>query len=77
MVVELRDKRKGKLSLGMKEELKKNPERFAGNKILFIHTGGLFGVTDSSLTEEIMAKRRIQPFPSELISSKNSFQKNL
>lgn len=56
----------GKALYGIREEIKLNPGRFAGDKILFIHTGGLFGVTDGSLTNDIIVKRRIEPFPSEL-----------
>ena len=37
----------------LKEELKKNPKRFKGNKILFIHTGGIYGFIDGTMTEEI------------------------
>ena len=31
----------GKAALGLVKELKENPQRFNGNKILFIHTGEL------------------------------------
>ncbi|CAG5098039.1 Oidioi.mRNA.OKI2018_I69.XSR.g15343.t1.cds [Oikopleura dioica] len=62
----------GKAIYAIKEELIKNPERFAGDKILFLHTGGLFGVTDGSLTSEIIEKRKIIPFPSELTSTREN-----
>ena len=31
---------------GLKHELENNPDRFKGKRILFIHTGGLFGLYD-------------------------------
>ncbi len=38
----------GKAFHGLCEEWKKVPERFKGNRILFIHTGGLFGLYDKT-----------------------------
>ena len=39
--------------LALREELRKNPNRFKGNKILFMHTGGIFGFIDGTMTDEI------------------------
>lgn len=36
----------GKAMFGLLKELKSRPEQFKGNRILFIHTGGLFGLYD-------------------------------
>ena len=41
------------INSALKEELKKNPKRFKGNKILFVHTGGIYGFIDGTMTEEI------------------------
>ena len=34
----------GKAAFGLITELQKSPDRFQGNRILFLHTGGLFGL---------------------------------
>ncbi|KAI0243109.1 Bifunctional D-cysteine desulfhydrase/1-aminocyclopropane-1-carboxylate deaminase, mitochondrial [Lamellibrachia satsuma] len=39
----------GKAVRGMLEELAKNPTRFRGRRILFLHTGGAFGTFDGRL----------------------------
>eukprot|EP00127_Corallochytrium_limacisporum_P001523 Clim_evm2s64 gene=Clim_evmTU2s64 len=36
-------------ALGMVKELNNNPERFAGDTILFVHTGGIFGIYDTEV----------------------------
>ena len=38
-----------KAARGMLEEMKKNPGRFAGGDVLFVHTGGLYGMLDGRL----------------------------
>ncbi|XP_052275020.1 uncharacterized protein LOC127874610 [Dreissena polymorpha] len=39
----------GKCAQGLLEELKKNPTRFQGKRILFIHTGGIFGLFNGEM----------------------------
>lgn len=36
----------GKAAYGMMKDMKENPEKWEGRKILFIHTGGLLGLYD-------------------------------
>ena len=43
----------------LKTELKKNPERFQGENILFVHTGGIYGFIDGSMTDEIKSRNPI------------------
>ncbi|XP_033759298.1 bifunctional D-cysteine desulfhydrase/1-aminocyclopropane-1-carboxylate deaminase, mitochondrial-like [Pecten maximus] len=43
----------GKAALGMLQELHDNPHRFKGNRILFLHTGGLFGMYNGQLNTTI------------------------
>ncbi|XP_060084940.1 uncharacterized protein LOC132564287 [Ylistrum balloti] len=43
----------GKATLGMLRELQNNPQRFKGNRILFLHTGGLFAMYDHHLDATI------------------------
>lgn len=38
---------------GLLGELASNPKRFKGNRILYIHTGGLFNVFDGRISSEI------------------------
>ena len=38
----------GKAFYGLSRELQQNPERFQGKNILFLHTGGLFGLYDKA-----------------------------
>ncbi|XP_021359022.1 bifunctional D-cysteine desulfhydrase/1-aminocyclopropane-1-carboxylate deaminase, mitochondrial-like [Mizuhopecten yessoensis] len=44
----------GKATLGMLWELNNNPGRFKGNRILFLHTGGMFGMYDGRLDTTII-----------------------
>ena len=37
----------------MKEEFESNRDRFRGNKLLYIHTGGLFSFIDGSHTDQL------------------------
>ncbi|KAH3794831.1 hypothetical protein DPMN_148369 [Dreissena polymorpha] len=39
----------GKGTQGLLEELKKTPSRFQGKRILFIHTGGIFGLFNGEM----------------------------
>merc|ERR1712131_397870 len=48
-----------KAILALKTELKKNPERFQGENILFVHTGGIYGFIDGSMTDEIKSRNPI------------------
>ena len=45
--------------LALKTELKKNPQRFQGENILFVHTGGIYGFIDGSMTDEIKSRNPI------------------
>lgn len=36
----------GKAAYGMMKEMRENPRKWEGRNILFIHTGGLFGMYD-------------------------------
>lgn len=46
----------GKAALGLVEELHNNPQRFQGNRILFLHTGGIFGMFDGTLGSIVTAE---------------------
>jgi len=50
----------GKSVYGMMKELKKNPNRFKGNKIMWVHTGGMFGFLDRSMDADIEAYNPIR-----------------
>lgn len=50
----------GKSVFGMMKELNKNPDRFNGNKIMWVHTGGMFGFLDRSMDADIEAFNPIQ-----------------
>ena len=41
-------------------ELQSNPGRFRGNKIMWIHTGGMFGFLDRSMDAELVAYNPIK-----------------
>ena len=41
---------------GMLSELRNNPGRFAGKRILFIHTGGVFGLYDGRMKQMLYSK---------------------
>ena len=38
----------GKALLGLIKELRNAPDKFVGKRILFVHTGGLFGLYDKT-----------------------------
>ena len=48
-----------KVYSAVKYELAKNPERFNGDSILFIHTGGIYGFIDGSMSDEIKKENPI------------------
>ncbi|XP_033760439.1 putative D-cysteine desulfhydrase 1, mitochondrial isoform X2 [Pecten maximus] len=48
----------GKAARGLMEELRSNPDRFQGNRILFLHTGGVFGMYDGSLDSVVKAETK-------------------
>ncbi|XP_060082861.1 uncharacterized protein LOC132562149 [Ylistrum balloti] len=48
----------GKAARGLVEELCNNPDRFQGNRILFIHTGGVFGMYDGRLNSVVKAETK-------------------
>ncbi|XP_048249910.1 bifunctional D-cysteine desulfhydrase/1-aminocyclopropane-1-carboxylate deaminase, mitochondrial-like [Haliotis rufescens] len=39
----------GKAAYGMVQELTANPQRFSGDRLLFLHTGGVFGLFDGRM----------------------------
>ena len=43
----------GKSVFGLMKELKNNPQRFRGNKVMWVHTGGMFGFLDKSMDEDL------------------------
>ncbi|XP_039256003.2 uncharacterized protein LOC120332755 [Styela clava] len=43
----------GKAIKGLMDELKNTPKRFKGKRILFIHTGGIFGMMDTNSAQFI------------------------
>jgi D-cysteine desulfhydrase len=52
----------GKAIYALEKELQINPERFKGNKILFIHTGGIYGFIDGSMEKDIKEINPIRNF---------------
>lgn len=58
----------GKAVLGLVKELKSNPSRFHGNRILYIHTGGVFGMFDGRLEDkvknDVLSQNNIHLWPS-------------
>ena len=50
----------GKSVFGLMNELQANPGRFRGNKIMWIHTGGMFGFLDRSMDAELVAYNPIK-----------------
>ena len=55
-----------KAILATKHELMTNPQRFKGDNILFIHTGGIYGFIDGSMTDEIQQTNSITELASVL-----------
>ncbi|KAK7461192.1 hypothetical protein BaRGS_00038780 [Batillaria attramentaria] len=51
----------GKGALGMVRELRKNPATFSGKRILFLHTGGVYGLFDGRMTPLLQQKQQSQP----------------
>lgn len=45
----------GKAVYGLMHEVKNNPDRFLGDKIMFVHTGGIYGFLDRSMDDDLMA----------------------
>ncbi|XP_061194549.1 uncharacterized protein LOC133202707 isoform X2 [Saccostrea echinata] len=54
----------GKAVRGLVSELQNNPHRFRGNQILFIHTGGTFGLFDGRINH--LLKQRNTPNSSQI-----------
>ena len=50
----------GKSVYGLMNELQSCPQRFKGNKIMWIHTGGMFGFLDRSMDAELVAYNPIR-----------------
>ncbi|CAK4084473.1 unnamed protein product [Aphanomyces euteiches] len=57
----------GKALFGLIKELQTTPEKFAGKHILFVHTGGMFGLYDkvAELQPGVLASRDISLFQLE------------
>ncbi|XP_071162953.1 uncharacterized protein [Mytilus edulis] len=51
----------GKGANGLVQELSSNPERFQGNRILFIHTGGIFGLFDGKMDSYLKQRKHPEP----------------
>lgn len=47
----------GKAVRGLVSELNNNPSRFKGNKILFIHTGGTYGLFDGRINDLLKQRK--------------------
>ncbi|XP_077230905.1 D-cysteine desulfhydrase 1, mitochondrial-like [Tasmannia lanceolata] len=64
----------GKAAYGFSKDVKKNPAKWAGRKVLFIHTGGIFGLYDKSkqLNDTVGKWNRMEIH--DLISPKDSSQ---
>ncbi|WAQ99716.1 DCYD1-like protein [Mya arenaria] len=43
----------GKAAIGLQRELNNNPDMFKGNRILFVHTGGVFGLYDGRINDTL------------------------
>ncbi|XP_064615088.1 uncharacterized protein LOC135479223 [Liolophura sinensis] len=43
----------GKAAYGLAQELQNSPNRFQGTRVLFLHTGGVFGLYDGRLAETL------------------------
>ncbi|XP_046335287.1 bifunctional D-cysteine desulfhydrase/1-aminocyclopropane-1-carboxylate deaminase, mitochondrial-like [Haliotis rufescens] len=44
----------GKAAWGLVQEMKNNPGRFKGRRVLFLHTGGMFGLFDGRMDDMLM-----------------------
>ncbi|CAC5418368.1 dcyD [Mytilus coruscus] len=51
----------GKAANGLVQELTSNPDRFQGNRILFIHTGGIFGLFDGKMDSYLRQRKHPEP----------------
>lgn len=51
----------GKGALGMLKELANNPDRFQGNRILFLHTGGTYGLFDGKMDSFLHKHKQSEP----------------
>ncbi|XP_048744229.1 uncharacterized protein LOC125657593 isoform X2 [Ostrea edulis] len=47
----------GKAARGLVSELQNNPQRFQGNKILFVHTGGMYGLFDGRINRLLQERK--------------------
>eukprot|EP00040_Diaphanoeca_grandis_P028561 m.165626 g.165626 ORF g.165626 m.165626 type:complete len:382 (+) comp31390_c1_seq4:124-1269(+) len=52
----------GKGYLGLKSLILDNPRNLKGNRVLFLHTGGAFGVFDGAFDKTHALKHLVQPF---------------
>ncbi|XP_046543179.1 bifunctional D-cysteine desulfhydrase/1-aminocyclopropane-1-carboxylate deaminase, mitochondrial-like [Haliotis rubra] len=44
----------GKAAWGLVQEMKNNPTRFKGRRVLFLHTGGMFGLFDGRMDDMLV-----------------------
>ncbi|XP_070172824.1 uncharacterized protein [Littorina saxatilis] len=51
----------GKTALGMVREIHNNPGAFQGRRVLFLHTGGIFGLFDGRMTPFLEQKQEQEP----------------
>ncbi|KAL8585924.1 hypothetical protein ACOMHN_061085 [Nucella lapillus] len=51
----------GKATLGMVTEMNNHPDAFKGRRVLYIHTGGMFGLFDGRMTPFLEEKEERQP----------------
>jgi D-cysteine desulfhydrase family pyridoxal phosphate-dependent enzyme len=55
-----------KATRGMLEEMKKSPSRFAGRHVLFVHTGGLYGMLDGTMagavSQQVSKQKQMMSF---------------
>eukprot|EP01135_Chromosphaera_perkinsii_P008435 Nk52_evm3s1360 gene=Nk52_evmTU3s1360 len=49
----------GKAAYGLVKEVQKNPGQFKGNKIMFLHTGGIFGLYDMRILSKIGSYEKV------------------
>lgn len=45
----------GKAMYGLMHEINARPDKFLGSKIMFVHTGGIYGFLDRSMDTDLMA----------------------
>ena len=59
----------GKAVFAVQRELRENAQRFAGSKLLFIHTGGIYGFIDGGFERELKLTNPMMNFEYEIEKS--------